>query len=95
LRSQFRILGNAEAPDIAPGKHCTDPVTCEFYDRCNPPLADDHIGYLPRIQPAKIDELLGMGIESIHDIPDDFPLNERSTACSYRVQTESRGLAQN
>ena len=33
----------------ASGRHCTDPVTCEFFDRCNPPRPSDHIGYLPRI----------------------------------------------
>jgi predicted RecB family nuclease len=87
LRSQFRILAMPKAPDISPGKHCTDPVTCEFYDRCNPPLPDDHIGYLPRIQPKKIDELLEMGVESIHDIPDDFPLNERLRRAATCVQT--------
>jgi predicted RecB family nuclease len=76
-----------KAPDISPGKHCTDPVTCEFYDRCNPPRPDDHVGYLPRIQAEKIDELLGMGIELIHDIPDEFPLNERQRRAATCVQT--------
>jgi hypothetical protein len=87
LRSQFRILVMPKAPDISPGKHCTDPVTCEFYDRCNPPRPDDHVGYLPRIQAEKIDELLGMGIELIHDIPDEFPLNERQRRAATCVQT--------
>jgi hypothetical protein len=36
LRSEFTILNQPNAPNIAPGRHCTDPVTCEFYDRCNP-----------------------------------------------------------
>ena len=44
LRSEFTVLAQTTAPDIAPGRHCTDPVTCEFYDRCNPPRPDDHIG---------------------------------------------------
>ena len=86
LRSEFSILAMSKAPEIAAGKHCTDPVTCEFYDRCNPPLPDDHIRYLPRIQPKKIDELLGMGIESIHEIPNDFPLNERLRLAATCVQ---------
>ncbi len=34
---RFRILALPTAPDIRPEQHCTDPVTWEFYDRCNPP----------------------------------------------------------
>src|SRR5439155_17949088 len=36
LRAEFSILSMPAAPEIAPGRHCNDPVTCEFYDRCNP-----------------------------------------------------------
>src|ERR1017187_7813656 len=77
LRSEFRVLAFPQPPPIPVGSHCTDPITCEFYDRCNPPRPDDHIGYIPRIHASAVDELLEMGIESIRDIPDDFPLNER------------------
>ena len=48
LRAAFTVLSMPKAPDIAPGKHCAAPVTCEFFDCCNPPRPDDHIGYLPR-----------------------------------------------
>ena len=87
LRSEFTVLAMSNAPDIAPGRHCADPVTCEFYDRCNPPLPDDHIGYLPHIHASAMEELEEMGIESIHNVPDDFELTEiqrRATTC---VQT--------
>jgi predicted RecB family nuclease len=73
-----------EAPDLPTGPHCTNPVTCEFYDRCNPPRPDHHIGYLPRIHASATEELEEMGIESIHDIPDDFELTDiqrRATRC--------------
>jgi hypothetical protein len=43
LRSQFRILGMPDPPDVAPGPHCTDPVVCEFFSRCNPPTPEDYI----------------------------------------------------
>ena len=36
LRSEFRILAFPQPPPIPVGSHCTDPITCEFYDRCNP-----------------------------------------------------------
>lgn len=74
LRAEFTVLSLAEAPQIAPGRHCVAPITCEFFDRCNPPRPHDHIGYLPRIHASAMEELEEMGIESIHDIPDDFEL---------------------
>ncbi len=87
VRSQFTILAMPQSPDIAPGRHCTDPVTCEFFDHCNPPRPNDHIGYLPRLHASAADELRDMGVESIMDIPDEFELTEiqrRATTC---VQT--------
>ena len=36
LRSELRVLVMPEAPDIPPGPHCTNPIACEFFDRCNP-----------------------------------------------------------
>ena len=39
LRSEFRVLAMPEAPDIPAGQHCSNPVTCEFFDHCNPPAS--------------------------------------------------------
>jgi len=86
LRSEFTVLAMQQPPDIAPGRHCTDPVTCEFYDRCNRPRPDDHIGYLPRIHASAMEELEEMGIESIRDIPDDFDLTEVQRRAAECVQ---------
>ena len=100
LRAAFTVLSMPKAPDIAPGKHCTSPVTCEFFDRCNPPLPDDHIGYLPRLHASAEEELEELGVESIHDIPDDFELTEiQRRACYMRadggavVQPRTQGCA--
>ncbi len=87
LRSEFRVLAFPQPPPIPVGPHCTDPITCEFYDRCNPPLPDDHIGYIPRIHASAVEELEELGIQSIHNIPDDFPLNERQRRACTCVQT--------
>src|ERR1019366_4538572 len=54
LRSEFRVLAMPNAPDLPSGPHCTDPVRCEFYDQCNPPRPDDHVGYIPRIQASAV-----------------------------------------
>jgi predicted RecB family nuclease len=87
LRAQFTVLNMPNAPEIAPGRHCTDPVTCEFFDRCNPPLPDDHIGYLPRLHASAEEELEEMGVESIRDVPDDFELTEIQRRAATCVQT--------
>jgi hypothetical protein len=47
LRSELRVLVMPNPPEIPTGPHCTNPITCEFFDRCNSPLPKDHIGYLP------------------------------------------------
>lgn len=87
LRAQFAVLNRPQPPAITPGRHCTDPVTCEFFERCNPPRPSDHVGYLPRIHAAAVEKLAGMGVESIRDIPDDYPLNERQRRAATCVQT--------
>ena len=87
LRSAFTVLSMPKAPDIAPGKHCTSPVTCEFFDCCNPPRPDDHIGYLPRLHANAEEALEEMGVESIHDVPDDFELTEIQRRAVTCVQT--------
>jgi predicted RecB family nuclease len=87
LRSQFTVLSMPKAPDIAPGRHCNDPVTCEFFDRCNPLLPDDRVGYLPRIHAAAVEELEEIGVQSIHDIPAEFELTEIQRRAATSVQT--------
>ena len=87
LRSELRVLVMPKAPDIPPGPHCTNPITCEFFDRCNPPRPDDHIGYLPRLHASAAEELEEMGVESIHDIPEDFSLTDRQRRAATSVQT--------
>jgi hypothetical protein len=87
LRSEFRVLAMPSAPDLPAGPHCLTPVTCEFYEQCNPPRPNDHIGYLPRIHASAMEELEVKGIASIRDIPDDFQLTEIQRRAATCVQT--------
>src|SRR5262249_16661630 len=64
IRSQFRVLGMPNAPDLAAGAHCITPVVCEFFDHCNPPKPNDYIGFLPRLHASTMESLEEMGIES-------------------------------
>ena len=86
LRSQFRVLGMPEAPRITAGPQCSHPITCEFFDHCNPPLPDDHILKLPRIHASEIAKLIALGVQSIHDIAENYPLTGRLRRACTSVQ---------
>lgn len=87
IGSDFRMLSKPSAPQIAPGRQCSRPITCEFFDRCNPPRPNDHIGFLPRINANAVGALEKMGVESIRDIPHDFELTEIQRRAATCVQT--------
>jgi Domain of unknown function(DUF2779) len=89
LRSQFHVLAMPEAPPIPAGRQCTDPFTCEFYDNCNDPVADDHISRLPRIHASTVTKLSALGVESIHDIPESYQLTVRLRRACTSVQTRT------
>jgi predicted RecB family nuclease len=93
LRAAFTVLSMPTEPQIARGRHCVSPTTCEFYDRCNPPLPDDHIGYLPRLHASAMEELEELGIESIHEVPNDFTLTEIQRRAATSVQTSTPWFA--
>lgn len=87
LRSEFRVLAMPEAPNIPAGRQCSDPLTCEFFDHCNPPIPDDHILRLPRIHASEVAKLAALGIQSIHEIPENYPLTGRLRRACTSVQT--------
>ena len=86
LRSEFRVLAMPEAPNIPAGRHCSNPFTCEFFDHCNPPIPEDHILRLPRIHASTVAKLVALGVQSIHDIPEDYPLTGRLRRACASVQ---------
>jgi len=85
IKEQWETLSLTKAPDIETGPHCTDPFECEFYSLCSDELPDDWVGNLPRIG-KKAEELIEMGIESIHDIPDNFTLTDTQRRACECVQ---------
>ena len=87
LRSQMNVLAMPTAPEVPAGPHCVNPVVCEFFSRCNQPLPDDHIGYLPRLHASAAEQLEEMGVESIHEIPADFELSEFQRRVCTAMQT--------
>jgi predicted RecB family nuclease len=87
LRAAFTVLSMPTAPDVKPGRQCMSPVACEFFDRCNPPLPDDHIGHLPRLHASAEEALEELGVESIREVPDNFELTEIQRRAATCVQT--------
>ena len=86
LRSEFRVLAKPEAPNIPAGRHCSNPFTCEFFDHCNDPVPDDHVLRLPRIHANTVAKLVALGVQSIHEIPENYPLTERLRRACTSVQ---------
>jgi len=69
------ILALPEAPEIRPSRHCFSPYECEFWSRCTAAKPPDWIFHLPRLKRTAFNELDGAGVESMRDIPADFPLS--------------------
>jgi predicted RecB family nuclease len=86
LRSEFRVLAMPAAPNVPVGEHCNKPFTCEFFDHCNPPIPEDHILRLPRIHASTVAKLVALGVQSIHDIPENYPLTGRLRRACASVQ---------
>jgi hypothetical protein len=76
VTKQHEILTLSAPPMVEPGDCCTSPSDCEFYDLCNPEVPEHWVGNLPRIGKKKLKELMDLGIELIHDIPENFKLSE-------------------
>lgn len=56
LRSERKALALKHPPDIAPGRHCSEPVPCEFYGCCNSPIVGE--AWVPKAGLAREDFLL-------------------------------------
>jgi hypothetical protein len=88
VAAQHRLLASERAPDVAPGRHCHAPVSCEFWAHCTAGKPEDWVYRLPRAG-ARLEQLQELGIERIAEIPDDFAL----TALHARVREAHRSGA--
>jgi predicted RecB family nuclease len=97
LRAQQQALARNEPPNVEAGPQCHDPYECEFFGQCNPALPETHISVLPRLSEQRKQDLLGLGVNLIKQIPDDFPLTELQARVCTAVKTDrpwtSRTLA--
>jgi predicted RecB family nuclease len=76
INEQKKMLDSSGAPVIQPSRHCTTPFTCEFWEYCTKDMPEHWIFDLHGISQKKFDELTGMFVKDIKDIPDGFNLSE-------------------
>lgn len=72
LRRMKKAL-DGKIPLADPGEHCASPYECPFVGRCCPPVPADHVSTLYK-GGKRAAALVAEGVESLHDIPDDFDL---------------------
>lgn len=75
------ILDEDVEPEVLIGRHCDKPHTCPFKDHCWKDVPEHSIFTIPNLRPNRQTELVGRGILSIQDLPDDFRLTENQ--CAY------------
>lgn len=76
------MLSMSLPPDIQPSRHCHQPHTCEFWDHCTRNKPENWIFELSGIRQERFQELAAMGVHTIDEIPDSFPL----TAVQRRIR---------
>jgi predicted RecB family nuclease len=76
INEQKKMLDSSGAPVIQPSRHCTTPFTCEFWEYCTKDMPEHWIFNLYGISQKKFDELTGMSVKDIKNIPDAFNLTE-------------------
>ena len=76
-RDLIKVMDSKKCPKVEPGKQCTSPYLCPFYDQCNDPPEDYTIHELMG-KGKKVAQLEEMGIHYLREIPPDFPLTGRN-----------------
>jgi hypothetical protein len=77
IAEMHKVLCSTEAPEIRPSRHCFQPYECEFWHRCTAAKPKDWIFHLPRISPSEFEELENLGVVSMRDVPNSFPLKPK------------------
>jgi hypothetical protein len=84
LKALKSMLGKTQPPNIAPSKHCTRPYLCRFWEHCTRGVSENWVMNLHGITHKKIDQLEAVGVTTIDEIPETFPLTqiqERQKQC--------------
>jgi predicted RecB family nuclease len=82
VEAMAALVAQREAPRVEPGHHCGSPHACEFWGYCTRRKPSDWIFLLPRLRPARFEDLRRSGCERISEIPSRI----RLTALQRRVR---------
>ena len=74
LSAMREVLAREDFPAAEPGRQCSAPYECAYWDRCAGDKPADWILRLPRLSEDGAVRLREMGIEAVSAIPADFPL---------------------
>jgi Domain of unknown function(DUF2779) len=74
LADMKHMLVHWAPPEIKPGNQCHDPYACEFWEHCTQQKPERWIFHLSGPK-STFKKLIEQGIETIDDIPEDFPLS--------------------
>lgn len=79
IASFMQMLAGRSAPDIEPGDHCFDPYDCPYYGHCtrDSVFPEHPITELPNLHWRRRQELEDAGVETVPEVPGDFPLSQR------------------
>ncbi|MDM8000144.1 MAG: DUF2779 domain-containing protein [Dehalococcoidia bacterium] len=85
LRQMRLALREADAPDIEPGRQCSVPYDCPFFDFCHQDAPEYPVSELPRATERLLMRLKAAGIRDIREIAPGFsglnPLQKRVRDC--------------
>jgi len=76
IAEQKETLRAPDAPVIQPSRHCNSPYSCDFWEYCTKNMPEHWVLNLHGISQKKLDELTGMNIQDIREIPDSYYLTE-------------------
>lgn len=83
------VLAQSQPPAIEVGDHCFRPYDCPYYGHCSQGLveAEHPISDLYRLSQRRREELIARGVETIPEIPEDFPLSDVQDRIREAVRT--------
>jgi hypothetical protein len=69
------VIAANDPPAVEPSLHCRARHLCEYWDHCTSDRSDNWILRMPRLTRKQFDGLSAAGIESVVEVPEDFPLH--------------------
>jgi predicted RecB family nuclease len=82
VKNLKNVISTDSPPSISPSRHCLTPYKCEFWEHCTRDKPDFWVMDLAGITNRKFLDLTEIGVETIDEIPENFPL----TALQERIR---------